>query len=120
MTYNEAFADSAEVEPPIELLGRGHVYHLYVIRLNLERLRIDRKQFVEELRLRNIGVSVHFIPVHLHPFYRERFGYGCGDLRHSEALYDRIVSLPIYPRMTECDVQDVIAAVSDVACTFKR
>jgi dTDP-4-amino-4,6-dideoxygalactose transaminase len=88
--------------------------------LALERLKIDRAQFIEELRARNIGTSVHFIPVHLHPYYRERFGYRRGDLKHAEDLYDRIVSLPLYPGMTEDDVHDVIGAVRDVIAANRR
>ncbi len=73
--YDQAFADMPEIETPIVHPGRSHAYHLYAIRLNLERLTIDRAQFIEELKGLNIGTSVHFIPVHLHPYYRETFGY---------------------------------------------
>jgi dTDP-4-amino-4,6-dideoxygalactose transaminase len=118
--YSEAFADLPEVEIPLVYPDRKHAWHLYVIRLALERLKIDRAQFIEELRARNIGTSVHFIPVHLHPYYRERFGYQRGDLKHSENLYDRIVSLPLYPGMTEDDVHDVICAVRDVISVNRR
>jgi dTDP-4-amino-4,6-dideoxygalactose transaminase len=93
---------------------------MYVIRLVLERLTIDRAQFIEALRAEKIGTSVHFIPVHLHPYYRERFGYGPGDLKHAESLYERIISLPLYPRMTEDDVRDVIRAVGDVIARHRR
>ena len=109
--YDEAFAGLPEVETPITHPDRDHIYHLYAIRLKLERLRLDRAQFIEELKACGIGSSVHFIPVHLHPFYQERFGYRRGNLPRSEALYDRLVSLPLYPRMTEADVEDVIDAV---------
>jgi dTDP-4-amino-4,6-dideoxygalactose transaminase len=112
--YHDAFAELDEIQLPITHPERNHAYHLYVIRLNLERLLIDRSQFVEELRNRNIGTSVHFIPVHLHPFYREHFGYRRGDLPTAEYLYDRIISLPLYPSMTDADAQDVIAAVTEV------
>lgn len=118
--YDEAFADLPELETPIAHPDRTHVYHLYAIRLNLERLMIDRAQFMEELKARGIGASVHFIPVHLHPFYQESFGYHRGCLPQAEALYDRIISLPLYPRMTETDVQDVIQAVRHIAITKRR
>jgi dTDP-4-amino-4,6-dideoxygalactose transaminase len=117
--YDAAFSALPEIRTPVVHADRNHVYHLYVIRLNLEHLTIDRAQFIEQLRMRNIGTSVHFIPVHLHPFYREHFGYQRGDLRQSEMIYDRIISLPLYPRMTESDVRAVIAAVSDVLQTFR-
>ncbi len=117
--FDEAFAELDEIQLPITHPERNHVYHLYVIRLNLERLLIDRSQFVEELRKRNIGTSVHFIPVHLHPFYREHFGYRKGDLPTAEHLYDRIISLPLYPSMTDTDVQDVITAVAEITHAFR-
>jgi dTDP-4-amino-4,6-dideoxygalactose transaminase len=118
--YDEAFADLSEVETPVVHSDRNHVYHLYVIRLELDRLAIDRAQFIEALKARNIGASVHFIPVHLHPFYQERSGYRRGDLPRAEAIYDRIVSLPLYPRMTEADVYDVIQAVRHIVTTNRR
>lgn len=118
--YDEAFADLAELATPITHPDRTHVYHLYAIRLNLERLTIDRAQFIEELKACGIGTSVHFIPVHLHPFYQESFGYRQGSLPQAEALYDCIVSLPLYPRMTETDVQDVIQAVRYIVMTKRR
>ena len=109
--YDQAFAGLLEVETPLVNSARDHVYHLYVIRLALDRLAIDRAEFIEELKKHNIGTSVHVIPVHLQPFYQERFGYRRGDLPQAEAIYDRIISLPLYPRMTEADVHDVIRAV---------
>jgi dTDP-4-amino-4,6-dideoxygalactose transaminase len=118
--YDEAFAHLPEVETPITHSDRSHIYHLYVIRLNLKRLAIDRAQFIQELKTRNIGASVHFIPVHLHPFYQERFGYRRGDLPQAEAIYDRIVSLPLYPRMTEADVYDVVQSVRHIVIANRR
>jgi len=117
--YDEAFADLPEVNTPAVHSDRKHVYHLYNIRLDLDRLTIDRAQFIEALKAYNIGASVHFIPVHLHRFYQEHFGYSRGDLSQAETLYDREVSLPLYPRMTEDDVHDVIQAVRDII-TFRR
>lgn len=118
--YDLAFARVPEIASPTIYPDRKHVYHLYTIRLDLERLSVDRAQFIQELRGRNIGTSVHFIPVHLHPFYRERFGYRPGDLPQAEKLYEEIVSLPLYPRMTERDVRDVIQAVCEVVQSFGR
>jgi len=118
--YDEGFADLPEVERPIIHPDRTHTYHLYVIRLNLEHLTIDRAQFIEELKALNIGTSVHFIPVHLHPYYQEALGYRVGDCPVAERLYERIVSLPLFPRMTEDDVRDVIHAVKDVISRHRR
>jgi len=118
--YDEGFADLPEVERPIIHPDRTHTYHLYVIRLNLERLTINRAQFIEELKALNIGTSVHFIPVHLHPFYRETFGYRLGACPVAERIYERIISLPRFPRMTEDDVRDVIHAVKDVVSRHRK
>jgi dTDP-4-amino-4,6-dideoxygalactose transaminase len=93
---------------------------LYVIKLALERLKIDRARFIQELHGHNIGTSVHFIPVHLHPFYREQFGYQRGDFKHAEYLYDRIVSLPLYPGMTVQDVKDVVQAIRNIISSNRR
>lgn len=114
--YDDAFSDLSEVEPPLTHPDRNHIYHIYALRLGLECLTIDRARFIEELHALNIGSSVHFIPVHLHPYYRKAFGYKEGDLPNAESLYERMVSLPLFPRMTPSDVQDVIAAVKTVLC----
>jgi UDP-4-amino-4,6-dideoxy-N-acetyl-beta-L-altrosamine transaminase len=119
-TYNEAFDEMPELCIPIVNGGVRHAWHLYVIQLNLERLTIDRAQFIEALRAENIGTSVHFIPVHLHPYYRQRFGYQRGDFPAAERIYDRIVSLPLYPKLTEADVKDVTTAVSKVIRAHRR
>ncbi len=118
--YSGAFADLPEITVPLVHAGRAHAWHLYVIQLALERLTIDRAQFIQELRLRNIGTSVHFIPVHLHPYYQERFGYRPGSLPEAERFYERILSLPLYPGMTEQDVDDVIVAVRDLINRRRR
>lgn len=112
--YAEAFSDMPEIGTPLVHPERKHAWHLYVINLALGKLKIDRAQFIEALRAQNIGTSVHFIPVHLHPYYREKFGYRRGDLQQAETLYDAMVSLPLYPAMTEEDVSDVIHAIRHV------
>ena len=111
--YDAHFADLATLLPPPHAAAPGtrHAWHLYAIRLDLQHLTIDRARFIEELRACNIGASVHFIPVHLHPFYRDRYGLQRGDYPHAEAAYDAIVSLPLYPRMTDADVDRVALAV---------
>ena len=91
-----------------------HVWHLYPIRLRLEAIGIDRAAFIEELKARKIGASVHFIPVHLHPYYRDKFGFKRGDFPAAEAAYDAEISLPIYQRMSDGDIQDVIEAVLEI------
>jgi dTDP-4-amino-4,6-dideoxygalactose transaminase len=111
--YDAAF-DDLPLDRPTTLPGRRNALHLYPILLRLDELRINRAQFVDQMRARMIGTSVHFIPVHMHPYYQRRFGYRPGDFPVAEAAFERIVSLPLYPRMDERDVADVIAAVRDV------
>jgi dTDP-4-amino-4,6-dideoxygalactose transaminase len=113
--YNEAFAGLPAIELPAERPGVESAWHLYVIRLDLDRLTIDRAQFIEELGARNIGTSVHFIPVHLHPYYRDRYGFVPEDFPVTYDAYQRIISLPLHPRLSDRDVDDVIDAVSEVA-----
>ena len=117
--YNEVFSHFEELQIPVKRAGVEHAWHLYVIRLNLSRLKINRNQFIEELRKRNIGTSVHFIPIHLHPYYREKYGYKPDDFPITYREYQRIISLPLYPKMTNEDVEDVIAAVTDVLQLFR-
>ena len=118
--YDEAFAGLEAIETPIKHADRNHVYHLYAIRLNLDQLTIDRSEFIDQLRQMNIGASVHFIPVHLHPLYRDRFGYRRGDFPRSEAIYESLVSLPLYPAMLDRDVGDVIEAVHHIISNNRR
>ena len=118
--YNEAFSKEEALEIPIERPYVEHSWHLYVLRLNPHALKIDRNQFIEELRRRNIGTSVHFIPIHIHPYYREKYGYKPDDFPIAYSNYQRIISLPLYPRMTDQDVYDVIEAVLDIVKLYKR
>jgi dTDP-4-amino-4,6-dideoxygalactose transaminase len=118
--YTDAFRNSEFMEIPKVKPDRVSAWHLYVIRLNLETLSIDRARFIEELKARGIGTSVHFIPLHKHPFYRDAFGYNPGDFPVAELLYDRTVSLPIYPGMTGKEIDFVVESVSDVCEKFKR
>ena len=114
-SYSEAFRDLEGVVVPKVQTNVRHAWHLYIVLLNLEMLSIDRAQFIDELKVRNIGTSVHFIPLHLHPFYQNMLGYKIGDFPNAEWVYQRCISLPIYPAMSDQDVADVIEAVGDVA-----
>jgi dTDP-4-amino-4,6-dideoxygalactose transaminase len=111
--YTEAFGEIVEfVEtPPDATTGDVHSWHLYILRLRPESLRIGRDEFIEELKKANIGVSVHFIPLHIHPYYRETYGYAPDDFPNAHQSFLRSISLPIYPKMTDDDVDSVIAAV---------
>lgn len=117
--YNEAFSKFEELQIPVNRPEVEHAWHLYVIRLNLSRLKINRNQFIEELKVRNIGTSVHFIPIHIHPYYRDKYGYKLDDFPITYREYQRIVSLPLYPKMTDQDVEDVIEAVREVVQRFR-
>ncbi|MFC1917385.1 UDP-4-amino-4,6-dideoxy-N-acetyl-beta-L-altrosamine transaminase [Chloroflexota bacterium] len=118
--YNEAFADLAEIILPVERDYVRAVYHIYVIQLLLEKLTVGRKEIFQALRAENIGVNVHYVPVHLHPFYQRKFGYKWGDFPKAERYYDRAITLPIFPRMSDKDVADVIEAVRKVISHFRR
>jgi perosamine synthetase len=118
--YAKAFAEVDGVQVPACRDDVQHAWHLYVIQLDLERLSINRNQFIEALREKEIGTSVHFIPLHLHPYYREKFGYKPADFPNATAVFERIVSLPIYPRMTGSDVDRVIGTVSAIIDRHRR
>jgi len=118
--YNKAFAGQVELEVPTERPDSQHAWHLYMLRLNLDRLRIDRAYFIEELKKCNIGASVHFIPLHIHPYYRDLFGYRPEDFPIAYQEFLREISLPIYSKMSEEDVQDVIRAVMDIVQHHRR
>ncbi len=118
--YDEAFADLPEIESPAGSSGMQHAWHLYIIQLNLDRINIDRRDFIKALNSRRIGTSVHFIPLHLHPFYKQTYGYRASDFPQASTAFERIVSLPIYPIMTEQDVSYVIGAVRDLVQEYRR
>ena len=118
--YTEAFSQFPELEVPTVRPDVEHAWHLYILRLNLDRLRISRNQFIEELKARNIGTSVHFIPLHLHPYYRQTYGYKPEDFPVAYREYQRVISLPIYSRMTDRDVEDVVEAVVEVVREYRR
>ncbi len=112
--YNTAFKLVHKLQTPYNDNDCQHAWHLYMLRLNLGQLNISRSQFIQELKVRNIGASVHFIPLHLHPYYRETYGYQPEDFPVAYREYQREVSLPIYSKMSNDDVQDVIDAVLDI------
>lgn len=112
--YNAAFGQLDALQTPTERSDAESAWHLYVLRLNLDRLSIDRARFIEELKARNIGTSVHFIPIHLHPYYRDKYGFQPEDFPVAYREYQRLLSLPLHPGLSDADVDDVIAAVRDV------
>lgn len=119
-TYNAAFNNSPCLQIPADHNDMQHAWHLYPLRLNLEMLSIDRAQFAQALKDAHIGVSVHFIPLHIHPYYREKYGYTPDDFPLAYAQYQRVISLPIYSKMSDEDCQDVIDAVLAIMQKYQR
>ena len=118
--YTTAFREVHGVIAPSVRTEANPAWHLYPIRLDLEKLTEDRAQIFRALRAENIGVNVHYIPVHLHPYYRDRFGFHGGEFPVAEDAYSRLISLPMFHSMTSQDVQDVIAAVIKVVSSYSR
>ncbi len=118
--YNEAFAPIEELQIPAQRPSIEHAWHVYALRLNLDNLKISRNEFIEELRGKNIAASVHFIPIHLHAYYRDRYGYKPNDFPVAYREFQRLVSLPIYPTMRDEDVNDVIEAVTETVTQNRK
>ena len=118
--YQKAFGAIDAVDPPFVPEYTTHCWHLYVLRVVPELLTIDRDRFIVELNERNVGTSVHFIPVHNMSLYRNRFGYKESDLPNAQKHFERIISLPLYPSMTDEEVQYVIDAVRDIVEKFHK
>jgi perosamine synthetase len=118
--YTQGFADYSEIQTPVFDANLEHAWHLYIIQLELERLSIDRNSFIEALKQKNIGTSVHFIPLHLHPYYRSTFAYTTEDFPRASAAFKRIISLPIFPKMSNEDVARVITTVRDLVRQHRR
>ena len=116
--YTAAFQEISGVIAPVVKLEANPAWHLYPIRLDLEKLSAGRGQVFRALRAENIGVNVHYIPVHLHPYYRDRFGYRGGEFPIAEDAYSRLISLPMFHSMSDQDVEDVIEAVKKVVAHY--
>jgi len=114
MLYNDAFKDIPEIVVPHVNEDIEHAWHLYVIQLDLQRLRIGRDEMIDLLKQEGIGTSVHFIPLHLHPYYRHNTTYPLETFPVANQVFTRIISLPIYPKMTDADVQRVIEVVTHI------
>ncbi len=119
-SYTAAFREIHGLIPPAVRPEANPAWHLYPIRLDLNLLTADRAQIFRALRAENIGVNVHYIPVHLHPYYRDRFGYKGGDFPVAEGAYAQLISLPMFHGMSDHDVDDVVSAVSKVLRHYKR
>ena len=118
--YDAAFTGWLEVATPGVAPDVHHARHLYTLELALDRLTVDRARFLELLRAENIGTTVNFIPVHRHPYYRDTLGFRPEDFPVAERVYPTIFTLPIYPRMTDSDVNDVVRAIARVLHHTRR
>lgn len=112
--YNRAFSKMKKIIVPVEKPYAKSAYHLYPIRLRLELLDVGRREVFEALQKKGLGVQVHYIPVHLHPFYRKTFGYKKGDFPKAEQYYEQAITLPLFPAMTSGQVNDVVRTVREV------
>jgi dTDP-4-amino-4,6-dideoxygalactose transaminase len=118
--YDSALASLEAYRTPLVAEDVQHAWHLYVVLVKPSAIGIHRDQVIEELRERGIGTSVHFIPLHLHPYYQRTWGYQPGQFPVAEDYFDRCISLPIYPSMTDEDVNHVIEALQDISIKFRR
>ena len=118
--YTQAFSGWPELETPPDPAHVQHAWHLYPLRLHLDQLTITRDAFIQALTAAKIGTSVHFIPLHLHPYYRDTYHLSPDDFPAALQAYQREISLPIYPGMTDDDVEDVIAAVQEIVADHRR
>lgn len=108
MVYDHAFSDIPEITIPVKAKNRDHIYSLYTILLDTSNLKISRDEIVDELKKAQIGVSVYFIPVHLFSYYKNTYKYKVGNFPQAEAVFEKIISLPLYPKMSPSDLKYVI------------
>ncbi len=113
LQYDAAFTD-LPLQRPFRDSNSSHAWHLYMIQLNLDELNITRDEFIERMKAAGIGTSVHFIPLHIQPYWRDRYGFQPTDFPVALHTFERVVSLPIYPSMTDDDVARVIAATRQI------
>jgi perosamine synthetase len=118
--YHQGFRDLPEIGCPQVLPNVQHAWHLYVIQLELDRLRISRNEFIHKLQQAGIGCSVHFIPLHLHPYYSDTYSYRPNDLPVASRVFQRAISLPLYSKMTEADVTRVVETVRSLVKENRR
>lgn len=118
--YNQAFSCVPEIEIPTILPEVKTSWHLYVIKLNLDKLSIDRNEFVRKLREVGIGTNIHYLPLHMHKYFKDNFKYKYEDFPVSESLYERIITLPLYQKMTPEEVNRVIDTIMEVINKYKH
>ena len=112
--YNDAFKGQHIFEPESVEPNTKHALHLYTMLLDIDNLHLSRDEFLDEMTKRNIGVGVHYVALHLHPYYKQTFNYKTGDFPNAEWISDRTVSLPLSAKLTDQDVDDVIDSVRSI------
>lgn len=117
--YNEAFKELEEIVTPFENEYSKSGHHIYVLLLNLDKLKCGRKEIFEALQAENIGVNVHYLPVYLHPYYK-KLGYKKGECPVAEDIYNRMITIPLFPSMSDKDIKDVIEAVKKVLNYYRK
>lgn len=118
--YTRAFSELPELRPLPTKPGVKHAYHLYPVLLSLELLSADRDVIMNAIQAENVGIGIHFRAIHLHPFYRNTYGFSAGTLPVAEDASQRILSLPLYPKMSEEDLEDVVEVVKKVLAAFRK
>ena len=118
--YLESLSHIDELELPPEPRDRIHSWHLFPIKLNLERLLIDRDRFIEELKSEGVQSSVHWRPLHLHPYFEKRLGWGAQDFPTATKVWKRVISLPIFPTMTDDEVGYVMRTVEELCRRHRK
>jgi dTDP-4-amino-4,6-dideoxygalactose transaminase len=118
--YDDAFRGVPGLQPPESRDPEAHAWHLYVLRIVPSMLRIDRDRFIQEMTARNIGSSVHFIPLHVHPHYRDTYGYKREDFPRAASAFERVISLPLHPKMSDEDAGEVVRVVRGLAEAYQR
>ena len=118
--YNKELQNIEEITVPYVKKNVKHSWHLYVVQLNIEKLKVNRDFIFKALREENIGVTVHYIPVHYHSFYQKNFGYKKGILPNVEWLFPRLLTIPLFPKMNSDDVYDVINALEKIINFYKK
>ena len=119
--YSAMFADIEELEnPPVPRDEIEHSWHLFILRIRPDTLNLDRNQFIGEMKRKGVGTSVHFIPLHLHPYYKSKYGYRCGDFPNAEDAYSRCLSLPIFPDMSLAEMNRVVRTVREIVQTHGK
>ncbi len=118
--YDEVFLNNEFIKPIVIKSDRETAYHLYPIRIEHEKLTITRNRFIEEMKDRGVGVGVHFMPVHQHDYYRDTFKLNSNNFPVAEDAFPRLISIPLYPGLTETEVQKVIDVIFDIVKTFKK